>query len=197
MSVYLALRDRRLKGGVPARPRLAIVNTDEHTRLTHAFGAIRRTARDNGRVHSMFVLCHGYAGTNEAAGVCMDAGGMGLELGFETVTHGNVGQWSAIRGSVSNIVVYACAAANTEAGNAGTTADGRYLMGALALVTGAHVYAADRIQWYSRYNNLNNGRYDFGAWEGRLFHFSPNGTPPTTATGAPVELADVMSGTAP
>jgi hypothetical protein len=44
----------------------------------------------------------------------MDAGGMGLQLGREDVLHGNVAMWRAIAGRVSNIVVYACAAANAE-----------------------------------------------------------------------------------
>lgn len=54
---------------------------------------------------------------------------------------------TAIRNKVQNIVVYACAAANTERNNEGTTSDGRYLMGALAIHTNASVFAADRIQW--------------------------------------------------
>lgn len=196
MARYIALRDRRLNGGVPARPSLTIINTDGHTRLSNAFGAISQAGR-SAAAHSMFIMCHGYAGTNRSAGTCMDAGGMGLQLGFENVLHGNVGLWSAIAGKVGNIVVYSCAAANTESGNEGTTSDGRYLMGALAIHTGATVYAADRIQWYRRYNNLPNGRFEFGAWEGRLLRFPPDGTPPTEVARAPVEFSDVMAGTAP
>ena len=79
----------------------------------------------------------------------------------------------------------------------GTTSDGLYLMGALAIHTNAVVYAADRIQWYRRYNNLANGRYDFGEWEGTLRQFPPDGGPPTVVAGPPVEFADVMAGGAP
>jgi homoaconitase/3-isopropylmalate dehydratase large subunit len=77
---YLALRDRRLEGGVPARPAMVIVNTDEHTSLTAAFRAIASAAR-GGKIDTMFILCHGFAGENTSAGVSIDAGGMGLELG--------------------------------------------------------------------------------------------------------------------
>jgi hypothetical protein len=60
----------------------------------------------------------------------------------------NVAMWTAIHRKVEHIIVYSCGAANTERRNQGTRADGRYLMGALAIHTNANVYAADRIQWY-------------------------------------------------
>lgn len=196
MAKYFALRDKRLEGGVPARANLSIFNTTESTPLANAFASIRGVA-SGGKIHSVFVLCHGYAGSNDNAGVSMDAGGMGLELGREGVFHTNVAMWSAIANKVDNIVVYSCAAGDTQPGNEGTTADGRYLMGALAIHTNANVYAADRIQWYGTHNNLSNGRYDFGAWEGTLFKFPPNGNPPTIVTHPPVEFTHVMNGSAP
>lgn len=197
MGHYLALRDLRLQGGVPARAGLSIINTRATTPLSSVFGQIRGIAGARGLIDTMFILCHGYAGRNARARMSMDAGGEGLELGAENVLHSNVARWTAINGRVANIVVYSCAASNTEPGNEGTTADGRYLMGALAIHTGAVVYAADRIQWYSTHKGLSNGRYDFGNWEGQLWQFPPDGSPPTIVTGAPVEFSDVMSGTAP
>jgi hypothetical protein len=197
MATYLALRDRRLEGGVPARPHLHIVNTNGSTPLSSAFSQINAVARAAGRIHSIFILCHGYAGSNSRAQVSMDAGGMGLQLGRENVLHSNVSMWTSIKDKVQNIVIYACAASNTEPGNQGTTSDGRYLMGALAIHTNATVFAADRIQWYSTYNNVSNGRYDFGAWEGQLWQFPPSGNPPRIVAGAPVEFSDVMFGSAP
>ena len=197
MASYIALRDRRLAGGVPARAGLTIINTSATTPLSSAFSQIRGAANHAGGVHTMFILCHGYAGRNASGAMSMDAGGEGLQLGSEGVMHSNVALWAAIAGKVSNIVVYSCAAANTEPGNEGTTADGLYLMGALAIHTNAVVYAADRIQWYRRYNNLANGRYDFGGWEGNLRQFPPDGSPSTIVAGPPVEFADVMAGGAP
>jgi hypothetical protein len=192
MGNYVALHDRRLRGGVPARPSLTIVNTDGHTPLHNAFSGINAAARSRGEIDTLFILCHGYAGENTRAQMCMDAGGMGLQLGREDVLHGNVAMWRAIAGRVSNIVVYACAAANTERGNEFTTADGRYLMGALALHANAFVYAADRIQWYSTFNDGSHGRFDFGAWEGTVYQFPPMGGQPIPIEGAPVELADIF-----
>lgn len=198
MARYFALRDRRLEGGVPYRSNLSIFNVDQSISLANAFASIRASARSaGGQIHTLFILCHGYAGSNERARVSMDAGGMGLELGREDVLHTNVSLWTAISRKVQNIVIYSCAAADTQPGNEGTTADGLYLMGALAIHTEANVYAANRIQWYGTYNNLKNGRYDFGAWEGTLYRFPPSGNPPTVVPKAPVEFSDVMMGTAP
>jgi hypothetical protein len=197
MNKYLAVRDLRLGGGVPSRPRLSIVNTDENTALSRVFKSINAITRGGGKIHSMFILCHGFAGSNARANMSMDAGGEGLQLGLDNVTHGNVAMWEAIAGKVQHIVVYSCAAANTEPGNQGTTADGAYLMGALAIHTRASVYAADRIQWYSTYKNLSNGAYDFGGWEGKLRHFPPDGSGSTVVHSAPVEFGDVLSGAAP
>lgn len=197
MAKYFALRDRRLSGGVPARPSLSIFNVGAHTPLSAAFGSLASAARSGGRIHTMFIFCHGYAGTNDNARTCADAGGMGLQLGRENMLHTNVGAWTAVRGKVDNIVVYSCAAANTESGNRGTTADGKYLMGALALHSGATVFAADRIQWYSTHNGLGNGRFEFGEWEGQLWEFSPDGTSPIPRDTAAVEFSEVMAGTAP
>ncbi len=198
MYKYLALRDRRLEGGVPARPRLSIVNVDEHTISSSLFHQIKGAASAaGGRIDTMFVFCHGFAGENVNAGVSMDAGGMGLELGRDCVLHSNVHRWAAIKDKVKDMVVYSCAAANTEQNNAGTTADGKYLMGALAIYTNATVYAADRIQWYNTYHGLPNGAFNFGKWEGTLWRFPPSGNPPTALNGAPVEFSDVLAGTAP
>jgi hypothetical protein len=197
MSAYVALRDRRLSGGVPARSGLYIINTDGGTPLGNAFATINAAANNAGKIKAMFVLCHGFAGSNNRAMVSMDAGGMGLQLGKENVFHRNVSMWTAIQNKVENIIVYSCAAANTEDGNEGTTADGRYLMGALAIHTNADVYAADRIQWYNTYNDLSNGRFEFGDWEGQLLHFPKSGAPPTVVSAPPVEFSDVMARTAP
>jgi hypothetical protein len=192
---YMALRDRRLQGGVPAHQHLAIENTGPATPLRGAFNHIRAYA-GSGKIHTLFILCHGYAGENLRLQVSADAGGMGLQLGREGVMHANVGQWGHIKSKVSNIVVYACAAADTEPGNQYTAADGRYLMGALALSTGADVYASNRIQWYSTYNGLRNGAFNFSDWEGDLYRFPANTGQGAIVASAPVELTAVLNGTA-
>jgi hypothetical protein len=194
MARYVALHDRRLNGAVPRRRHLRVVHTNATTALVNAFREIRAEASIE-QVRSLFILCHGYAGIDRRARMSMDAGGMGLQLGQENVTQQNVSMWRSIRGIVRNIVIYACAAANTEPDNVGTDADGRYLMGSLALHTGADVYAADSIQWYDPRGG-RTGLIDFGGWEGRLLRFTPDGAAPTQKAKAPVELSKVLSGAA-
>ena len=185
----LILRDTRLSGTLPLLTSIAITHELSATKpLRSAFNRVNlATQLNSGPLDSLFVLCHGFAGSNDRAGVSMDAGGMGLQLGQENVFHRNVNMWEAIKDKVRNIVVYACAASNTEDGNEGTTADGRYLMGALAIHTNANVYAADRIQWY----NTNN--FNFGAWEGQLWKFEPSGEPPTRVSHPPTELSSIIN----
>lgn len=187
MFQYLILRDRRLSGSLGLIKSMAITcNLDASTPLSSAFSRTNTAVSINrGKLHSIFILCHGYAGSNNNAQMSMDAGGMGLQLGTEGVLHGNVQLWQAIKDKTENIVVYSCAASNTERGNEGTTADGRYLMGALAIHTNATVYAADRIQWY------DPSSYDFGAWEGTLYRFPPSGEPGTRVSRPPKEFGEI------
>lgn len=193
MRPYLAIRDKRLLGGVPARPNLGIVNLDEHTPLSRAFAAIRGYA-GRGKIRVAYIFCHGFAGSNESTQQSMDVGGEGLLLGRELLRHNNVHLWRAVKGKIDEIVVYACAAADTQPAHVGTKADGRYLMRALALHTRATVYAADKIQWYHTHDGLKNGAYQFGRWEGRLFKFSPDGFTTTGVQKAPIEFTDILSG---
>jgi hypothetical protein len=168
---YLALHDLRLMGGVPNRPHLRILNLDKSTPVSRVLSAVISAAA-HGKIDTIFVLCHGFAGTNEGGLACTDAGGGGLAFGRENVTHANVSRWTAIRNRVRNIVVYACAAADTEPENEGTDYDGKYLMGALSIHTNATVFAADRIQWYLP----DPVRLLFGRWEGKLWEFRPDGS---------------------
>jgi hypothetical protein len=184
MANFLVLRDKRLKGTLAAACDVWTVN--ESTPLSSVLSSIKGAADANGRLDTLFLLCHGYAGINARKRVCMDAGGMGLQLGAEGLMHSNVVRWKAIAGKCTNIVAYACAAANTESGNEGSTADGKYLMGALAIHSAATVYAADRIQWYDSRN------MDFGDWEGNVWQFQPTGLPPTIVSGPPTELTALL-----
>lgn len=188
MFEYLIIRDQRLSGNLPLLESLTITCTlNASTPLQNAFNRVdTAVALNGGKLNSIFILCHGYAGSNRRGRVSMDAGGMGLQLGKEDVLHSNVALWDAIANKTDNIVVYSCAAANTEPGNEGSTADGKYLMGALAIYANADVYAADRIQWY------NSSDFDFGSWEGQLWRFPASGQSPTPATRPPVSITTVI-----
>jgi hypothetical protein len=187
----MAVRDKRLMGGVPAHAHLAIFNTDATVPLRNVFNSIKSYA-GGGKIHTLFILCHGYAGVNSREGMSMDAGGMGLELGKEGLLHSNVEQWRAVRDRIANIVVYACAAADTQPRNEFTAADGSYLMGSLALSTNADVYASNRIQWYWTYKDLRNGAFDFDTWEGQLLKFSAADGKGVPVASVPVELKKVL-----
>jgi hypothetical protein len=195
---FVVLHDRELFGGVPARKAITIIKVDGSVPLRHAFHGIRAAAgtATGKRLHTLFVLCHGFAGSNKRAGMSMDAGGEGLLLGKERLLHSNVGMWSEIRNTTANIVIYACAAADTQPNNEGTDADGKYLMGALALHTSSDVYAADKIQWYSRYQRMARGMIDFGRWEGGLWRFPATGTRPQLVSEVPIPLSQVMNAVA-
>lgn len=108
---------------------------------------------------------------------------MGMQLGAEGVFHNNVSRWTAIAGTVKRIVVYACSAAATRPDNRGTTADGKYLMGALAIHTGAFVYAADQNQSYDTIGK--HGRFYMRDWEGQVWEFPPSGAGPKQTTLVP------------
>lgn len=190
MAEYVIARDRRLTGTLPNAfvqwwYNLNVITTDGATPLRQLFNSVNSLHGEHGKLHTLFVLCHGFAGSSTRLRMSGDVGGQGLQLGREGVMHGNVSAWEAIKGKVTNIVVYACAASNTEAGNEFTAEDGQYLMGALAIHTDATVYAANRIQWYQPQN------FDFGRWEGQLYKFSPTGTPPQPVNRVPVELREV------
>lgn len=191
MSEHVILRDLRLTGNMPGGftswwhnlNQISVYGSIHHSTT---FSLLRDFFREHGRMHTLFILCHGYAGSSEVRQQSGDFGGGGLQLGLEGLTHGNVSRWSSIRGYFDNIVVYACAAANTESGAEFTTQDGQYLMGALAIHTNTTVYAADRIQWY------NPANFDFGSWEGQLMRFPPAGTAPSRVSRVPVDLSQMV-----
>jgi hypothetical protein len=190
MDRFVALRDARLEGNVPVVPGLLSFHVNETVSLMEPFAAIQAAAHA-GPLKGLFILCHGAAGKNERLGISMDAGGMGLVLGRQNLVHTNVHQWRRIRDIFEFIVVYSCGAADTQPGNEGTRADGRYLMGALALHTNATVYGSNLIQWY---DIEPDDSYNFGEWEGTLLKFEPSGYAPTSVRRAPVEFTDVLRG---
>ena len=139
-------------------------------------------------VTCLFIVAHGLEGRVEVGSSTQHASGLGIGLGFEGIFNSNVGMWAQIRGKVQNIVVYACNAATTDSPMMrGSIADGKYMMGQLAIFTGANVYAADRLQAADIGDNV-----DFGPWEGQVFEFSPTGLgSPRPVDKPPYELKDV------
>jgi hypothetical protein len=187
MGKNIILHDRRLAGSAPIGRGITTIRLDGSTSLTQAFSAITTLVRLDG-VQNLYILCHGYAGESSRGQVCGDMGGEGLELGREGLTHTNVARWSFLRGCLETIVVHSCGAADTQPENVGTNADGKYLMGALAMYTNSTVYAGDRIQWYTG----STGTIDFGSWEGTLWKFAPSGSfSAAPGNRVPLELLQV------
>jgi hypothetical protein len=162
MAQHIVLHDRRLEGGIPARPGILIINTNEHVPIHDAFQKIRHATRER-PAETLFLVAHGAPG--------------GVAVGKEAIKAHNVQMWTAIRNRVKNIVVYACSSAKTAPGTEGTLRDGQYVMGALAIHTNAVVFAADQKQLYDTYRDLKRGVIHYVEWQGELRWFEPSGRP--------------------
>lgn len=170
MLKYFILRDMRLNGYLPlVASTLITANVNGSISLSTAFSRINIAAQINGKLDTLFVLCHGYQ--NSFAGFSF-GGGQGLQLGAEDLNATNVKNWAAIKNSFKYIVIYACGTAYTGISSPITPTvmnDGKALMINLAKQTNATVFAAEQTQWYFPNN------YDFGNWEGTVYMFTPAG----------------------
>lgn len=168
------VHDSRLAGSSGWSPDTSLVSTNASTPMSSIIADINNVYYAiPGLIDEIRIMCHGYAGYNTAAQMSGDFGGYGLQLGSDDLTLNNYQDWYGIAGTTNRIVVYSCAAADTQPENEGQIGDGMRLMGYLACVTGARVFAADRIQWYT---GASSGSIDFGAWEGQLYRFDPDGS---------------------
>ena len=168
----MTVHDKRLLGTPPP----IVENTydvDATVSIQHCVGWVAQHARDVGGLRELLIMCHGFeADWNMAASVCTGrpVGGFGLQLCREGLSLNNVILTRAWSGLIRRITVYACAPADTGAGNAGTLGDGRRFMGELALWSGVFVNdaAATEIYTYGPSSPI-----DFGGWEGPVLRFDP------------------------
>jgi hypothetical protein len=183
----MIIHDTRLNGATPLNYNYVMDVSDKISidfvvgRVAH-FGRIQKLA-------SLHIFCHGFeADWNLTGKVCMPTahGGFGLQLCKEGLTLFNVAKTAAWKGLVQQIVLFACAPADTGPGNAGTYGDGKRFCGELALWSNAEVIAARDTQYYDRTTaRYSGGRtvantIDFGAWEGPVYKFTlenPDGEP--------------------
>ncbi|WP_424810952.1 hypothetical protein [Roseococcus sp. YIM B11640] len=166
----MVIHDRRLSGQTPAYYNF-VMQVNDKTSIHHIVEVVARRARQVRKLDRLHILCHGYEGHSDlGSGMTIPTahGGFGLQLGREGLNLFNYGLTSRWKGLVDEIVVFACAPAETYQGNIGTRADGRRFCGYLALTTGARVIAGQDTQYY----NDTSGPIDFGAWEGPVFEFS-------------------------
>jgi hypothetical protein len=172
MISQAVLHDRRLTGRPPGSGSgVRLYRTNQHISLNWTLSHIAGDARGHGGIGELHIMCHGYEGVVGVNNQSQIRGGFGLQLGREDIDLGNVAVFSALAGQVQIITIHACATADTVPG----VSNGRQLCREIAAYTGAEVIAAVRTQEYTYYRD-GSGRIDFGAWEGPVFRFSPNGT---------------------
>ncbi len=174
----MVIHDRRLLGETPAWYNF-VMQVNALTQIRHIVETTARRARQARRLRRLHILCHGFESNWDLGGrLCLPSahGGFGLQLGLEGLNLFNYGLTGSWRGLVDEIVLFACAPADTYRGNVGTWGDGKRFCGYLALTSGARVIAARDTQYY----NYGAGRpIEFGAWEGPVYEYSeasPEGT---------------------
>lgn len=170
MAIRMIWHDKRLLGTPPAIAQNTF-EVDATVSIRNAIGWVGAYARSQGGLDELMIMCHGFEGNMDLsaqASTQTTVGGFGLQLckeGLTLYTAGLLEQW---KGQIQKVTVYACAPADTGPGNAGTSGDGKRLMGEMALHSGAEVIAARDTQTYT-YSPIN-----FGAWEGPVYSFSPD-----------------------
>jgi hypothetical protein len=165
---------------------LFIDQITEYISLRSAFEKLQRIAGRAKPLNALFLVAHVQFEWVQV-GAYNRKSPIGIGLGHEGLFASNVSLWKAIQGRTKNIIVYSCLAARTQPDMVGTFGDMKYLMGALAIHTGAYVYAADQQQCA----DVQPKDVDFGPWEGALFEFPPSGAPPRQVAQAPYNLSEV------
>lgn len=190
MAKRLVLLDFRLTGMVTDGIG-EIIHVGGRTDIQKAFNKIATKARAVGGLDDLLICCHGFEEVLEDFDHSLSfvSGGFGLQLCNENLTLANVSVTAVLRAlpplvpAVKRIVVFSCAAAETNKAARAAGSEGRRLMGSMALFSGARVVASDTTQIYTAIPSLaqslrsaggeNDWRIDFGEWEGNVFEFSP------------------------
>jgi len=191
MARRLVLLDFRLTGMVTDGIG-EVIRVGAGTDIRKAFNKIAARAVGLGGLDDLLICCHGFEALVEDydGQFSFMSGGFGLQLCAENLTRANVGVTAVLKADppllplVQRIVVFSCAAADTHRLTKALGADGKRLMGALALTTGARVVASTATQRYSLIPGVaqslrsaggqNDWRIDFGEWEGDVYEFSPD-----------------------
>jgi hypothetical protein len=169
----IILHDTRLIGRVTPGTG-TVIEVNATTPLADAFR--RAVAAVHSSPAELVIACHGYMG-HEYGGQSHAAlgGGEGLQLCRESMLLRNVGSASALAGTFNRIWLMAC-------GPAGTAVhDTRPFCREFAHYANTPVIASEREQTYhpGEYDNAqgeSRPALRFGAWEGRVFEFLPDGT---------------------
>ncbi|WP_425228227.1 hypothetical protein [Sphingomonas sp.] len=177
MAKRMLLHDTRLNGNAPHIAQ-NIYRVGPKDKIANIVSWVQAYAASQGGLDELIVMCHGgeaHWDMEHQMSVARTSGGWGLQLGKRGLDLRNVAlvrAWRNPKPLIGKIIIYACAAADTGKGNAGTVGDGRRFMGEMALYSGATVIASSATQMFSRSMFLN--RINFGEWEGPVFSFSPD-----------------------
>jgi hypothetical protein len=190
MAKRLVLLDSRLIGMVTDGIG-EVIRVGASTEIRQAFDKVALHAFARGGLDDLLICCHGFEALFEDydGQLSFMSGGFGLELCAENLSLANVGVTAVLRSIppevplVKRIVVFSCAAADTHRLTKNLGADGKRLMGAMALMTGARVVASTATQYYHLIPSVaqslrsaggeDDWRIDYGEWEGDVFEFSP------------------------
>ncbi|RDB03429.1 hypothetical protein [Runella aurantiaca] len=186
MAKNMILHDTRLGGSAPSGLADNIFKVNEKNDTAHIFQWIATYARSQGGLDNLFIMCHG--GTKEKSEM-VDGGASaqsrvlkerGLQIGAQNLLHSNLNVTAVLNGLVAKITVFACNIAETDKGSKLTADDGKLFCKYLAVYTGAEVIASSETQKYHKVGLLalfsdTAGTIDFGAWEGPVFSFLPDG----------------------
>lgn len=166
------LHDQRLDGEVEAGGR-RVIRVDGTTPLDQAFRDVKAAVVSSPT--ELVIACHGYMTHDYGEATNIDlAGGQGLELCRETLQVSNVNRVDALKDVFTRIWLMAC-------GPGGTLVHpSRPFCREFAHWANAVVIASDTAQLYHAGTHDNAGQVSrrvlrFGAWEGNVFQFFPNG----------------------
>jgi hypothetical protein len=178
MSVErMTIHDKRLQGNPPPISQNTF-QVDENWKIVNAFAWVSSYAKSKNGLDVLYIMCHGLYvyEENDQVQASGPIGGYGLQLCSEGLTVNNVAAvGKMIEGLIDNIVIFACGAASDQSSS---LINGQYLCANLAVKSKATVYAADRKQWYNPGSTSGGSAdvpLDFGAWEGTVYSFTPDG----------------------
>ncbi len=181
----LIVRDVRLLGGRPTGNE--VLEVDDKTPIDWPIAWARQRADAYGGDASLKILAHGfaqklpYAATKTyRSGIVTQTpifsqGGAGVEFCMENIRLDTLTRFMPLSGKLKGIDLMGCGAAYTTPGFAGTDGDGNLLCYRLAQITRTYVRASTATQMY----NVRVPLWmpvDFGAWEGTVITYAPNGS---------------------
>ncbi len=175
MPKNMIWHDQRLIGNPPGSMAQNIFSVNNTFELQNAIGWIRTYAQSQGRLDNLFIMCHGFESIvgDDATQVSEQRGGFGLQICRQNINNTNLSAVAPLSGFIARIVIFACATADTANSLRNSPGDGRLFCREFASYTNATIIASDTPQIY--HGASATGIINFGAWEGNVYQFTPDG----------------------